>query len=234
MGPFGLGVLLGFVTLLLLLFFLRYVLLHLNKLFGQTRIPFVALEESTDWLNFIVSRVLTHFQRDDVIDAINRMVTSKINSTAGPQFRLLTLGNPPLVPAVYTFKTDDPSDLRILVPIEWASGPGFEIRSGAITVEGDVRTLRTRIIVLWPPATPRTLRVHFDHDIALDVGLAIRFGSVVRLSLTGIPLIGAILKAAAGFIITRHVFEVELPIGNCDQESTEKVADDEGHPEKAS
>jgi hypothetical protein len=118
MGPFGLVVLLGFMTLLFLFSFLRYVLLHLNKLFVQMCIPFVALEESTDCLNFIISHVLTHFERDNVIDTINQALTSKINpkvAAAGSQFRLLTLGNAPAVPAVYTFKTDD-------LGIEWASG----------------------------------------------------------------------------------------------------------------
>jgi hypothetical protein len=60
-----------------------------------------------------------------------------------------------------------------------------------------------------------------DHDFTLDVGIAIRIGRALRLSVTRLPLLGSVLVGLIVFVVSRQVFVIDLPRpvlreGGCD------------------
>jgi hypothetical protein len=215
---FFLGFVSGFVILLLLLVFLRLTLPYSRELFGQAPIPYHSIEESTDWLNFIVYRVLTHLESEESLQRISRIVSAKLNPSGKPRgvaLRLISLGNAPTIPKVSTLKMPNPDDIKILIPIEWTRGPSLDLTFGGPRggrIEVDLSKPAGRVLFSWPGGDARTLRIRFDHDFQFDLEIALVIRSLARLSLTGIPLLGPVLKGIVVFAISRQVFEIDLPL----------------------
>jgi hypothetical protein len=218
MGAFFLGFVWGFVILLVLLVFLRLTLPYSRELFGNAPIPYQSIEESTDWLNFIVYRVLTHFESEETLQRINEIVSAKLNPSQKPRgmgFRLISLGNAPTIPKVSTLKMPNPDDIKILIPIDWSRGPSLDLTFGGphvARIEVDLSKLAGRLLFSWPGGETRTLRIRFDHDFQFDLEIGLVIGKRTRFSLTRIPLLGPVLKGIIVFAISRQVFEIDLPL----------------------
>ena len=142
MNPFCLGFVLTFTFLLLLLIILRLSLPNASKLFAPRPIPYKSVEESTEWLNFVLYRVMTHFQTEDAIMKISKKVTDKLKPH---KFKLLSLGNAPTIEHVGTLQMKEPDDIRILVPVDWDGGPSFDLTIGDELPTGIVQMAKVYI-----------------------------------------------------------------------------------------
>ena len=123
MNSFVLGFSISFIILLVLLVLLRLTIPYVSKLFGNKPIPYKSTTESTEWLNFVLHRVLSHFQKDESIDLINTIVNSKVKPH---YFCLYTLGSSPVVKSVLSLEMKEIEDIKIIIPIEWIDGPFVE------------------------------------------------------------------------------------------------------------
>jgi hypothetical protein len=211
MNPFVVGVLFGFLLFLTLILLLRMTVPYSSKLFAPVPIPYLSKKESTDWLNFILFRILAHFQSDAVLQEINARISSKLHPHS---FRLLSLGNAPTIPSVSTLDTGRPGDVAILIPIDWKNGPSLDFRignPGKLTIEVDLVRIRGQVFFAWPTGTERSLQIRFDHDLILNVEIGLQIGRILQLSITQLPLLGPVLTGLVVFIVSRQVFMIELP-----------------------
>ena len=212
MNPFCLGFVLTFTFLLLLLIILRLSLPNASKLFAPRPIPYKSVEESTEWLNFVLYRVMTHFQTEDAIMKISKKVTDKIKPH---KFKLLSLGNAPTIEHVGTLQMKEPDDIRILVPVDWDGGPSFDLTIGAgnmkIRVEFDLKKFFGKVLMSWPGDSDSSLEIRFDSEFTLDFDVVVQFGHAFRIPVTQLPLLGEIVKGVASILVSRQVIVIDLP-----------------------
>ena len=189
---------------------MRLTVPNAHKLFGKKPNPYKSFKESTEWLNFIIYRILTHFQTDESIKKINKIVNS---SVAPHHFNLLSLGNAPIVKHVLTLEMKDPDDIKILIPLEWKKGPSldFILNKNLLRVEFDLKYFCGKMLVSWPGSNPTQLEFRLIDEFIIDFDLAIQYKNKVRFSFMKIPLIGQIVKGIIELIVTRQVFELTLP-----------------------
>ena len=210
MHIFLVGFVISFSILLILLIFLRLTIPYISKLFGKRSIPYQIYEESTDWFNFVVYRIMSHFGTEESINLINEIVNSKIYPH---QFRLLSLGKPPIIQSVLTLEKKKTEDIKIIIPLEWINGPSFDfiLKKKILRIEFTFTQFRGKVFVSWPENSPQNLKFRFIDDMNLDYNLSIQFKNIIRFSLLQIPLLGPIIKGLLEVIITRQVFEIEFP-----------------------
>jgi hypothetical protein len=209
MNDFVLGFLLSFFVLFAVLVALRLFVYLGPKLYPARRIAYTATSESTDWLNFILFRVTSHFQTDNSIAKINAIVAKKLGEG---KFELLTLGNAPTIPQVKTVAMAQQDDIKILVPIEWDGGPSFNFHliRHSLACEVDLSHFHATVLFSWPGAGCTTLEIRLDPDFALELHIALKIGKL-RFSITEAPFLGPVLTGLAAFVISRQVFMIDLP-----------------------
>ena len=213
MHPFFVGFLITFILLLVAFLFLRITVPYATKLFGSNPIPYKSFKESTDWLNFILYRVLTHFQTAESIQRINELVTSKIKFA---KFNLLSLGRTPQIPSVSTLKMKDQNDIKILIPLSWENGPSFDISllHNNIVFESDLVLFKGTLLVSWPPNNEINVELRFVGDIQVDFEVCVLLFNKYRFSITQLPLFGPIIKGILPFILTKRsiIIKAELSL----------------------
>lgn len=208
MNPFLLGFVVGFLILFLILGLLRMTIPYAGTLFAPSPIPYKSVKESTEWLNFVVSRVISHFQTEKSINKINEIVNSKIKSI---KFRLVSMGNSPHVQPVSTLAMNEPDDVRVLVPINWFTGPSCEVTIGKIRVEFALTKFHGTLLMSWHGENDTSLEIRFTNDFLLNFQLTVEIAERVKFSLTNMPLIGKIIQGFAAVIISRRVIAIDLP-----------------------
>ena len=217
MHPFFVGFLISFILIFLLLLLLRTTFPYASKLFGSTPIPYKSFKESTDWLNFIVYRVLTHFQTEKSKERINEFVSRKIKIG---QFRLLSLGNTPQIPYVSTLKLKDKNDIKILIPISWENGPSCDLSmiNDNIIIEADLLLFKGTLLVSWPSNNEINVELRFIGETQVDFEACVLLLHKWRFSITQLPLFGPIVKGILPFILTKRsiMFKAELTIPDTD------------------
>lgn len=212
MNPFALGFVVAFAILLLILVILRLSLPNASKLFAPRPIPYKSVEESTEWLNFVLYRVMTHFQTEDAIEKISKKVTDKINPH---KFKLLSLGNAPTIEHVGTLQMKEPDDIRILVPVDWQGGPSFDLTIGRgrkkIKVEFDLTKFFGKVLMSWPGDSDSSVEIRFDSEFTLDFEVVVQLGPFIRVPVTQLPLLGEIVKGIVAILASRQVIVIDLP-----------------------
>jgi hypothetical protein len=209
MNPFLLGFLSSFL-LLVVIFGLLYLFVYVNsKLFRPRPIAYKSSTESTDWLNFILFRVMSHFQTKEAITRINALLADKLGEG---RLNILTLGNSPTIPQVKTVAMPQADDIKILVPLEWDGGPSldFNLIRNRLSVEVDLTHFHAVVMFSWPGSGCTTLEIRFDPDFVLDLHIGLKFGNH-RFAITKAPVLGPILTGLATFAISRQVLQIDLP-----------------------
>ncbi|OHS95838.1 hypothetical protein TRFO_38022 [Tritrichomonas foetus] len=218
MNSFFIGFLFSFISLLVILVILRLTVPYASKLFGNKPIPYKSFVESTEWLNFIIYRVLTHFQTDEAIEQINSIVNANIPPH---NFRLISLGNAPVIKHVLTLEMKDIDNINIIIPLEWINGPSldFVLGENLARIEFDLFKFFGQIFISWPENSPTKFEFRFIGDFIVDFDISFQFKEYFRFSLMKIPLIGQIIKGIIELIVVRQVFEITLPDINLDPDS---------------
>lgn len=213
MNPFALGFLFSFIIFFILLVLLRLTIPYVSKLFGNKPIPYKSTKESNEWLNFILYRVLSHFQTDESIDLINKIVNSKVKPH---HFCLFTLGSSPIVKSVLSLEMKEVEDIKIIIPIEWIDGPFLEfvVENNLACIQFYLKKFIGQILVSWPGNSPSQMEFRFIGDLNLDFDLSIQVKNYFRFSLLEIPLLGPTIKGIIELVITRQVFELIFPLPN--------------------
>ena len=206
MNPFFLGFFLSFLLLLLLLIILRLTIPYASKLFGFIPIPYKSNKESTEWLNFIIHRVLSHYQSRESIEQITKFINEKIFPN---EFYLINFGNPPKICNVSTIQLPDPKEIKIFFPIEWKNGPSFNIFFPLIKsyLECDLKLFTGSIMIYWPLNNEINFEIHFYDDINFDFEFNFIFNNKIKFSFTKIPLIGPILKGFIPFFLLKYAIK---------------------------
>lgn len=210
MNPFLLGFVVGFGILFLILGFLRMTVPYAGKIFAPSPIPYKSVKESTEWLNFVVSRVMSHFQTEKSINRINEMVNGKLNGKP-VQFRLLSMGNSPSVQHVAILSMNEPDDVRVLIPIKWYSGPSCEVTISKIRVHFNLTKFLGQLLMSWPGDSDSSLEIRFTNNFLLTFQLDLEIANRVKFSLTKMPLLGKIIEGIVSLIISKHVIAFDLP-----------------------
>lgn len=173
-------------------------------------IPDKAISESTEWLNFVLYRVLTHFQTEEALAKINEIVSAKISPN---NFRLLSLGNTPVISYVATLTMKEADDIRIIIPFIWKVGPSLDVylKGKIMGIELDLNSFSGKMLLSWPGNSQNKLILQFIEDIELEFDLTLQLFSMIRISVTGIPLIGSIIKGFITMFLLHEKFEIDLP-----------------------
>lgn len=210
MNPFLLGFCISFGVLLAILLILRLTLPYAAKIFGPVSIPDKAISESTEWLNFVLYRVLTHFQSEEALAKINEIVSAKISPN---NFRLLSLGNTPVISYVATLTMKEADDIRIIIPFTWKVGPSLDVflKNEIVGIELDLNSFSGKMLLSWPGNSQNKLLLQFIEDIELEFELTLQLFTMIRISVTGIPLIGSIIKGFITMFLLHEKFEINLP-----------------------
>jgi hypothetical protein len=211
MGPFFVAFWISFCVFLSILVLLRLTVPYALKIFAPRPIASASAKESAEWLNFILYRVLTHFQTPESIEKINQLMTAQIKPH---RFRLFAMGSSPVVSHVETLVTGSADDIRILVPVAWHPGPSFDLMVGQghrISIEVDLVRLQGRILFSWLAKSGNALEIRFDNDFLFDFEISIELWRFIKFSLTRMPLLGPILKGLTVLTISQRVFTIDLP-----------------------
>jgi hypothetical protein len=211
MNAFLLGLIAGFLGLLVVIFVLRMTVPYSGRLFAPNPIPYRSKKESTDWLNFTIYRILTHFESERVLTELSHIISSKIHPHS---FRLISLGNAPRIPSISTIDTGCPDDIRIIIPIDWNGGPSIDLAIGSrprLRVEVDLIRIQGQLLFSWPGGIEHTLQVRLDHDFTLELEIGLQIGQMFQISITRLPLLGPVLTGIVVFVVTRHVFAIDFP-----------------------
>lgn len=211
MGPFLTGFVFTFSILLILLIVLRLTIPFASRIFGTRPIPYKFVRESTDWLNFIVYRVLSHFQTPEAIAQINKTVNEKI---APAKFELLTLGNAPVIPHVSTLEVKDKDDIKILIPMTWNEGPSlnYSMMDDNFLAEVDMKLFKGTLLVSWPTNREIDLEIRFVGDVHVDFDVSITLFKSLWLPISSIPLFGPVVKGLISFFATKGSIRVKAEI----------------------
>lgn len=198
-----------FVLVLLVLFLISLIAPYFSKLFGTKSIPYRCATESTEWLNYILNHILMHFQTEDSVSKINDLIAMKTQSN---QFHLISLGRAPVIEHVATLEMQEADDIRLLIPVEWKIGPSFDLNiSKFLQVELDLLNFTSNVLASWPGNSPNLLEIKFIGDTKIEIHIAIQFLSILRISITDIPLIGKIIKGFISLYIVKQTFHIDLP-----------------------
>ncbi|OHT10378.1 hypothetical protein TRFO_20437 [Tritrichomonas foetus] len=210
MDYFLYGFTISFTIVIIALLILRVIISHIPRILGSKPLTYQSVTESTEWLNFIINRVTTHYQSENSIQEINNFITAKVHPI---QFHLLSIGNPPVISHVATLEMQEADDIRLLVPIEWRNGPSFDIigYKQFLNLEIDLLNFTGEILVSWPGSSQNRLEIQFMSGSSIDFDLSIQFLNILHFSVTNIPLIGEIVKGLVACIIAKQVFPVYLP-----------------------
>lgn len=210
--------LITFGLVLLVLFIISLIAPYFSRLFGAKSVPYKSVIESTEWLNYILSHFLMHFQSEDSITKINDLIAMKIHSN---QFHVISLGKAPIIDHVATLEMQEADDIRLLIPIEWESGPSLDIfKSKFLKIEFDLLNFSGQILASWPGNSPNLLEIKFVGDTKIDIHTAIQFLNIIRISITDIPLLGKIIKGFISLYIVKQTFHINLPKPNPKKEMT--------------
>lgn len=213
MNAFLLGFLITFLILFVTIGILRTTIPYGSKLFGTNQIPYKSFEESTDWLNFILHRVLSHFKTPESIEKINESISEKIKFA---KFKLNSIGNTPQIPYVSTLNLKNQLDLKLLIPIIWEGGPSIDITmmNEKIVVEADILKFKGTVLVSWPPNNKIDVELKLVGETDIDFEICIFLWKKYRFSLTKLPVFGPIIKGIVPFILTRKFisFKAEMII----------------------
>ncbi|EAX94397.1 hypothetical protein TVAG_194830 [Trichomonas vaginalis G3] len=180
-------------------------------MFGTRPIPYKMTKESTDWLNFIIYRVLTHFQTPESIAKINALVNDKVKPA---KFELLTLGNSPVIPYVATLDVNNKDDIKILIPLTWEEGPSlnFSMLNENLTAEVDLKLFKGTLLVSWPTNQEIDLEIRFINDCKIDFDVSLILFKNTWLPLSSIPLFGPVIKGLISFFMTKGAIKVKAEI----------------------
>lgn len=207
LAAFIIGFVLSVVLFVVILVLLRMTVPYSSELFGARLIPYDSVTDSPEWLNFILYRVLTHFDSDEVLNNISELVNTKIGRN---KFELLWIGNVPVVGLIETFMTGDPDSVEVLIPIEWHDGCAlnFTVAKLRTTFEIDVKHFIGKVMVSWPGES--ALHIQFQDAFDIDFEVIVRVLGR-RVSLTRAPILGAFIKGIVSLIVSRQSFKIDIP-----------------------
>ena len=201
-----------FITLgivLIILFITSLIAPYFFKLFGTKSIPYKSVKESTEWLNYILNHILKYFQNEYSISKINDLIAMKTQSN---QFHLISLGNVPIIKHIATLEMQEADDIRLLIPVEWKNGPAFDYnKSKFFQIELALLNFSGQILASWPGNSPNLLEIKFVGETKIDIHIALHFLSIIRFSVTDIPLIGKIIRGIIPLYVVKQAFNINLP-----------------------
>ena len=204
---FGFGI--SFLISLIILLVLKIIIPFFPILFGHKKVPLEYGTESTEWLNFILNNVLTHFEKRESLQSINDLIARKLYPH---QLMILSLGNAPHIEHVATLKMQEPDDIRLLIPIEVFHGPSVEyIASRIFHFQLDLLTFSGKLLAVWAGSSQNVVEIRFVGNVTIDFNLSINFLNIFSIQITDIPLIGSILKAFVSAYIGSKSFSLSLP-----------------------
>lgn len=211
MHPFLVGFLITFLILFAALLLLRITVPYASKLFGSIPIPYKSFKESTDWLNFILFRVMTHFQTEESRERINEIVSKNLKIA---KFNIRSLGKSPEIPYVATLKVKDENDIKLLIPIVWENGPSVDVSllDENIVFEADIDVFKGSLLISWPADKEIDIEIRFVGEAIFDFSACVLLMKKFRISISELPLIGPILKGIVPFIITKRSIRFKADI----------------------
>lgn len=210
LDPFSKGFVAIFISFGIIAILLWLLMDRISKIFSPKAADMnCPVSESTDWLNFILESIMPHFDNQESTAKISKAIS---RYTSPNRISILSLGNPPVIKEVTTLEMKDGDDIRILVPIQWINGVSLDFfLSKSVCIELDLHYFNGTILLTWPGGNNRKMELRFNETMKLDFDFSIRFLGGIRLSLTAIPIIGAIVKDIVALAISRKQFPIELP-----------------------
>ena len=165
--------------------------------------------EPSEWINFIISHVAPHFQNKDSLRDLEKLISSKISPRS---MTIHSLGNPPEISDVTTLEPNEADDIRLLIPVDWKDGPSIDVKlSRRLGIEFDLHAFKGSILINWPGSSDRRLDIGFNKVVKFDFDLALKLFNSVKISLTEVPFMGAIVKAVVSLVLSRRQFRIDLP-----------------------
>lgn len=199
------------IIFILILALIRITLPHIAFLFNPDEIPYKKTQESTEWLNFILTRILSHFQSEDALAQICKIISNEVPLLKKLKPEILSIGTSPLINSVQTFDIKDPGDIRLLVPIEWIRGPSVRLHfQNFIEIEFDLLKFSGKILAEWPPDNSNIVTFSSVGQIRMLFDLTIRFKKYLEFSLLKIPLLGSIINFIVPAFLAKSHFQLNL------------------------
>ena len=165
--------------------------------------------ESSEWMNFIISRLAPHFRGQDSRTRLEKLISSAI---APRSVIIHSLGNPPEINDVTTLELREADDIRFLIPIEWRNGLSLDlILKRRLALEIDIHKFKGQILVNCPGNSDRKIDVRFNRLVTLDFDMSMKLFNRIKISLTETPFLGTIVKRIAALILSRRQFRIDLP-----------------------
>ena len=208
MSAFFLGVLLTVIVVLIVLIGLRLVVPDISRLFAPRPIPYEMIEESTEWLNFVLYRVMTHLQKPDSVEKIAQLLRKSIPY----QFELRSIGNAPTIGQITTVQKsleEDTNDVHIIVPIDVNGGPSIDLELNKyFHLEFDLFAIAGKVLIDWPDQSD-AIKIHLGAGLTMNYDLAMVCGSY-GISLSDIPLLGPIVSGCIVWFLSRLVIIITI------------------------
>lgn len=214
MNSFYTGFFISFIICFIVLIILRLTIPYASKLFGNQPIPYQSEVESTDWLNFILDRFISHFQSKETLDKVSNILNEKIHPM---RFKLVSLGNTPVIGSVETLEMKQADDIKILIPMKWKCGPSFDLSvNGCTEIMVDLLNFEGKALIEWLGNSESDVKVRFLENVILDFNLSVKLFNIFNFSLTRIPFLDPIIKGLISLIISKQIFDIPLPNPNAE------------------
>ena len=195
----------------LLLILLRITLPHVAFLFYPDEIPYKSTTESTQWLNFVLTRVVSHFQSPQTLLEISHLIQEKVSFLKEAQLSISTIGTSPIIKSVQTLNTKDPGDIKLLIPLTWSRGPSIDVTfSNGISIGLDLINFNGKFLIEWPPDNYNIVYIRSVGQIKVSFDIIISFKQFIQFNLQNIPLIGAIINYLAPAFLAKYEYKLDL------------------------
>jgi hypothetical protein len=162
-------------------------------------------EESTEWINLIFERILSHFQSQKGMDKISLLINEKI---APNVLTLHSVGESPIFNTIQVENANEFKDMKFLIPIEWQNGFSFDLKMNKITIFIDIFKLKLNSLLTFPEEGK--FQIEFFGKNLFQFHFSIQIFNFI-FCLTQNPIFGMIIQAVFSYFLNNQKFSFDLP-----------------------